>query len=107
MIFSYKELKDYVSDDFERFYKMGFDEQQIFPAVLNEYTHGEDFCQTENICIHILLGVNYAKKGLNMSAIKEKLEQLISKDTVKEIRVELGREYTEFILDLDSIMVHE
>ena len=42
-----------------------------------------------------------------MSAIKEKLEQLISKDTVKEIRVELGREYTEFISDLDSIMVHE
>lgn len=106
MIFSYKELKDYVSDDFERFYKMGFDEQQIFTAVLNEYTHGKDFCQTENICIHILLGVNYAKKGLSMSAIKEKSEQLISKDTVKKIRVELGREYTEFISDLDSIMVH-
>ena len=106
MIFTYNELKEYVSEDFERLYKMGFDEQQIFPAVLNEYIYGEDFCQTENICIHILLGVSYAKKGLSMSVIRGKLEQLMSKDAVKEIRVELGREYTEFISDLDSIMAH-
>ena len=39
MIFGYDELKKYVNEDFEGFYKMGFDEEQILPAVLNEYEH--------------------------------------------------------------------
>lgn len=43
MIFEYEELKESVKEDFERFYKMGFNEKQIFPAVLNEYRYGEDF----------------------------------------------------------------
>lgn len=24
---------------------MGFNEKQIFPAILNEYEHGEEYCQ--------------------------------------------------------------
>lgn len=36
MIFEYSELKQYVEEDFNRFYEMGFSEKQIFPAVLNE-----------------------------------------------------------------------
>lgn len=59
MIFEYDELKECVTKDFERFYDMGFDEKQIFPAVLNEYEHGEDYCQLENICVHIFLALNY------------------------------------------------
>ena len=51
MIFSYEELKDYVREDFERFYQMGFDERQIIPAVVNEYAHGAGFCRTEYACI--------------------------------------------------------
>ena len=43
MIFKYEELKECVGEDFVRFYKMGFNEEQIFPAVLNEYEHGEEF----------------------------------------------------------------
>lgn len=53
MIFEYEELKEYVEEDFERLYKMGFNENQIFPAVLNEYEYGEDFGFVENICIHV------------------------------------------------------
>lgn len=41
MIFEYDELKEYVGEDFERFNKTGFDEDQIFPAVLNEYEKPE------------------------------------------------------------------
>lgn len=33
MVFEYEELKECVEEDFERFYKMGFNEEQIFPAV--------------------------------------------------------------------------
>ena len=105
MIFAYYELKEYVNEDFERFYKMRFNEKQILSAVLDEYKHGKDFCQTENICIHILLGMNYAKKGLSVIMVKDKLEKLINEDAMKEIEVELGCEYAEFISDLGNIMV--
>lgn len=106
MIFRYNELKEYVNEDFDRFFKMGFDERQILPAVLNEYEYGEDFCQTENICIHILLGINYSKKEWSISLIREKLEQLLRDDVMKNIENELGCDYAEFISDLDSIMAH-
>lgn len=53
MVFTYKELKEYVRGDFERFYEMGFQEEQIFLAVLDEYKYGKDFCPIENLCIHI------------------------------------------------------
>ena len=43
MIFGYEEIKECVTEDFIRFFKMNFNEKQIFPAVLNEYEHGEDF----------------------------------------------------------------
>lgn len=63
MIFEYDELKESVTEDFDRFYQMGFSETQILPAVLNEYQHGEDFCPAEHICIHIFLALNYRKTG--------------------------------------------
>lgn len=106
MIFRCNELKEYVTEDFDRFFKMGFDEKQILLAVLNEYEHGENFCQTENICIHILLGINYSKKGQSINLIRVKLEQLMSDDVMKNIENELGCDYVKFISDLDSIMAH-
>ena len=65
MIFKYQELKECVKEDFERFYEMGFTGEQIFPAILNEYEYGEDFCLVEEICIYVLLRLNYIKKNLN------------------------------------------
>ncbi len=97
MIFQYKELKECVEEDFERFYKMGFNEKQIFPAVLNEYEHGEDFCLVENICIHILLVLSYAEKNLNCEEIIERLKQLMNEEVENKVKVELGSEYTKFM----------
>ena len=77
MIFEYDELKECVTKDFERFYDMGFDEKQIFPAVLNEYEHGEDYCQLENICVHIFLALNYLERGIKFDDIVEKLDALM------------------------------
>lgn len=104
MIFEYDELKGCVKEDFERFYEMGFDEKQIFPAVLNEYEHGEDFSQVENICIHLFLVLDYAEKELDFNEIIEKLKQLITKETDKKVKDELENEYTKYISDLDIIM---
>lgn len=99
MIFKYEELKECVGEDFVRFYKMGFNEEQIFPAVLNEYEHGEDFCLAENICIHVCLALFYAEKNLNSNVIIEKLNQLMTKEVESEIKVELGNEYLKFVTD--------
>ena len=103
MIFEYEELKESIEEDFERFYEMGFDEKQIFPAVLNEYEHGKDFGLVENICIHVLLVLNYAKNDLNYREIIEKLNQLMSGDVENMIKVELGSKYAKFIADLNDV----
>lgn len=103
MIFEYDELKECVEEDFERFYKMGFNEKQIFPAVLNEYEHGEDFCQIENICIHVFLALTYAEKKLDFREVVEKLKQLTDNMDMNEAKAELGNEYTKFVTDLDII----
>lgn len=100
MIFEYDELREYVKEDFERFYKMGFNETQILPAVLNEYKHAEDFCQLENICIHVFLTLQYAEKNMDFSKIVEHLKQLVTEEVQKEVRVELGKDYTKFSEDL-------
>ncbi len=100
MIFEYEELKECVEEDFERFYKMGFNELQIFPAVLNEYEHGEDFDFVENICIHVFLILCYIEKNFNCKQIIDKLNQLMNEEVESEIKVELGNEYSKFITDL-------
>lgn len=102
MIFEYEELKDCVREDFERFYKMGFSEKQIFPAVLNEYEHGEDFCSIENICIHVFLILMYADKNLNCNEILDRVNQLLTEETDKELEIALGNKYPRFVEDLNN-----
>ena len=103
MLFRYDELKECVEDDFNRFYEMGFSGNQIFPAVLNEYEHGEDFNQVENVCIHIFLISNYMGKNLDYSEILEKVNLLITGELKKEIEVCLGNDYSKFVSDLGAI----
>ena len=103
MIFEYEELKECVEEDFERFYKMDFDENQILPAVLNEYEHGEDFGLVENICIHLFLILFYKEKNLNCKQIIDRLNQLMSEEEEREIKVELGNEHSKFITDLSIV----
>ncbi len=100
MFFEYDELKECVTDDFERFYQMGFNEEQIFPAILNEYEHGEGFDQVENVCIHIFILLKYIERELNYDMIVERIKLLLSVETHNEIRVELKNEYTKFSVDL-------
>ena len=103
MIFFFFLLKQYVEEDFNRFYKMGFSEKQIFPAVLNEYEHGEGFCLLENICIHISLVLNYMKNNLKCNEIVNELEKMLTGDIEDKLKTELGNEYTEFTVDLSMI----
>lgn len=103
MIFEYEELKECVEEDFERFYKMGFNENQILPAVLNEYEHKEDFSFVENVCIHIFLSLAYAERNLNCNQIIDRLNQLMNEEEKNELKVELGNEYTTFIADLSIV----
>jgi len=104
MVFQYDELKEYVHEDFERFYNMGFNEKQIFPAVLNEYAHGQDFSLAENICIHIFLIFNYREKGFMTGPIISKTKQLLSEKSYSELLFELGAESKKCIADLEMIL---
>lgn len=104
MIFKYDELKESVTEDFDRFYQMGFSEAQIFPAVLDEYKYGENFCLVENVCIHIFLALNYAKNGLNFKIITEELHHFITEESEQEIRATLGNESTKYVADLALLM---
>ncbi len=102
MICEYDELKQYVKEDFQRFYEWGFNEKQIFPAVLDEYKYQESFC--ENICIHIFLILNYVENGLDFNEIFVKLRQLMDEVTENELKGELRNEYTKFVKDLSTIL---
>lgn len=103
MIFEYDELKECITEDFERFYDMRFNEKQIFPAILNEYEHGEDYCQLENICVHIFIALNYLEKGMKFDDIVERLDALIENEMEKDIKKELGNQYTKFVADILKI----
>ena len=104
MVFTYKELKEYVRGDFERFYEMGFQEEQIFLAVLDEYKYGKDFCPIENLCIHIFLALNYLRKGLNTDVVAEHLRRLLTEVSEYLIKSDLGNEYPNYIPDLKEIL---
>ena len=104
MIFQYDELKEYVQEDFDRFYNMGFDEKQIFSAVLNEYAHGENYSLAENMCIHIFLVLKYREKGLITEPIVSRIKQLLSEESYNKIPFELGAESEKYIIDLGIIL---
>ena len=102
MIFEYDELKECVTEDFEQFYNMGFNEKQIYPAVLNEYEHGKDFCQLECICIHIFLVLIYKKNGMTYDFLMKKLEELLE-NVEDDIETNLENEYQLFLDDIARI----
>ena len=104
MVFTYKELEEYGRGDFERFYEMGFQEEQIFPAVLDEYKYGKDFCPTENLCIHIFLALNFLRRGLNTDVVAEHLRRLLTEESERLVKSDLGDEYPNYITDLKEIL---
>lgn len=104
MIFKYDELKECVSKDFSRFYTMGFNGKQIYPAILDEYKYGEDFCQVENICIHSFIIIKYIENNFNANHIYKELEDLLKKIDKEVLKQELTEEYETFLRDMDIIM---
>lgn len=104
MIFDYDELKEYVSEDFERFSLMGFDEKQIFPAILAEYEYAADFCLVERICIYVFIILNYIEKNMDYLVIVEELKKIIEESEKDAIKEELNQDYEKFLLDIDTII---
>lgn len=85
MIFSYEELREAVEADFGRFCAMGFDAEQILPAVLDEYRYGEGFCEEERLEILRLLAVLYQGRGL---PLPEALLKFRRKPCINVLRTE-------------------
>ena len=103
MIFGYDELKEAVREDFERFYQMGFNARQILPAVLNEYKHGEGFDETENLCIHIVLALQYQEAGFVVPALPESIHHFITEESYDEILTAPGTQCEHFTADLSIL----
>ena len=104
MRFQYDELRDGIEEDFERFSKWGFNEKEIFFAVLDEYKYGEDFSLVENICINIFLILLYKKNRMNYDFILIELNELIRSVGQDAIKNDLGKEFDEFIFDYNIII---
>ena len=104
MVFMYEELKEYVREDFERFYALGFQEEQILPSVLDEYKYGKDFCSTENLCIHIFLALNYLQRGLNTDVVAGHLRRLLAEESEHLVKSDLRDEYPNYMTDLKEIL---
>ena len=101
MIFKYDELKGYIRADFNRFVDMGFDYKHIFPAVLDEYTNGKEFCRTEEVCICIFVCCLYREFAMNVKYVQHKLTSLLQKADMQAIKRELGDEYECFVNDVN------
>lgn len=104
MVVRYDELKEAVGEDFERFSQWGFNEEQIFPAILNEYKYGEGFSQIENICVHIFIILNYKSKMMNYDFILTELKKIILAVGQGEVKSDLGVDFSKFISDYDDLM---
>lgn len=104
MLFSYDELKKHVQEDFERFCGMGFDETQVLPAVLDEFQHGQDFTQTENICIHVILVLCYEENGWDAAPVRSKIKQLTKGECYESACPALGDAADRFLSDFKAAM---
>lgn len=105
MVIQYDELKDGVKEDFERFSQWGFNEEEIFFAVLDEYKYGEGFSQIENICIHIFLILFYKKNAMSYDFILIELNKMVLLVGQEAIKVDLGKEYDEFVADYNICLI--
>lgn len=104
MIFQYDESKGYVRGDFNRFVNMGFNDKQIFPAILDEYTNGEEFCRTEEVCICIFVCCLYLECDMDVKYVRHTLINLLQKVDMQAIEVELRDDYKHFVIDLNYIV---
>jgi hypothetical protein len=102
MTFRYKELKEYVREDFTRFYCMKFTDEQILSAVLNEYKYAPDYCYAEEVCIFIILAKMYIKYNLNEKRIVDRIEEITLKEW-DDIRNEIGLDWVKVDEDLSKI----
>ena len=103
LIFEYEELRECVEEDFGRFFKMGFNAEQIYPAVLNEYEHGEDYSLVEEVCIHVFLSLLYVENKMDSNVIHRKLDDLLTDNAIKELQNALGEGYLKFENDLNRV----
>lgn len=107
MIYSYNELKQYIKEDFDMFYsQMKFNENQIYPAILDEYKHGKDSSGIKQICVYVFIILNYIQNEFDIKNICMELEDLLEHVDEKELQQELKEEYSSFLSDIDIIKRH-
>jgi hypothetical protein len=104
MIHQYNELKQYIKEDFDMFYKqMKFNDDEIYLAILDEYIHGGDTSGVKYICIYVLIIMNYMSENMNVEKIYAELKKRIDRVGIEVVRQELNEEYKFFLEDMNMI----
>ena len=104
MIYEYDELKEYIQEDFDRFYKFEFNEKQILPATLDVYRYSKHFTQVEIICIHIFLICLYMQNAMKPKIVVKELKKLMHTQDQQAIKAELGDDYEKFLKDYNTLI---
>ncbi|MCM1158569.1 MAG: hypothetical protein NC300_06945 [Bacteroidales bacterium] len=104
MVFKYQELKQYIKEDFDEFYKrFKFNDKQIYLAILDEYIYGGDPSGVKYICIYVFIIINYMSENMNVEKIYAELKQRIDRVGIEVVRQELNEEYKFFLEDMNMI----
>lgn len=107
MLSSYKELKQYIIDDFEEFLDEGLSLSQVTEKLLIEYHRGIVNSQVEELVVYLTIALLCLDKGYLRNDIKGELKGMISNVSIIQLKEELKAEDIEGIMhDIEQYKEH-
>ncbi|GED55718.1 hypothetical protein BBO01nite_49590 [Brevibacillus borstelensis] len=92
MLSSYKELEQYIIDDFEEFLDEGLSLSQVTEKLLVEYHRGIVNSQVEKLVVYLTIALLCLDKGYLREDIKDELNIMISDIASMSLKEELESE---------------
>ncbi|MEC2077041.1 Imm3 family immunity protein [Metabacillus fastidiosus] len=98
MLSSYKELSQYIVEDFDEFLNEGLSISQVTEKLLVEYYHGIVNSKVEKLVIYLRIALLSIERAYLREDIKTELMNMINELETLSIKDELGSENTKQIL---------
>lgn len=107
MIFGYEELKEYVNEDFNRFFnRRKFTSSQVIPAILDEYEDAKDYSETEECVIYVDIALNFIMENISLGELAEKLNLLFSEENLQNYKNDIKNDFILMENDINFIKKH-
>ena len=104
MVLTYEEIKEALSEGYERLYtRANYAVQDTFYANLNDYECAEDYTLTEEVSIYVVFALIFIEKEHDFCFMKCRLKKLLSEDNMKIYEEELGNEFEDFMVDVNKV----